>query len=165
MGGIRKEIRPDMGTGGEPHVRDGRGNPLAGLRLTSRSENASEALNEYLESIGGRDKLKIDTASALKTKKRGRQSSSTPQASAKKSRRNGDHPSDSEPPASVKDQTWKPPPGSWEDHIVSLDACEDEETGKLMVYLEWKNGMKTQHSTHVIYQRCPQKVCWTGSPR
>jgi chromobox protein 1 len=42
---------------------------------------------------------------------------------------------------------------------VSLDACEDEESGKLMVYLEWKNGKKTQHPTSVIYQRCPQKVC------
>ncbi|KAK4105271.1 chromo domain-like protein [Parathielavia hyrcaniae] len=121
------------------------------------TENASEALSEYFESIGGRDKLYEDTANALKAKKRGR-ASSTPQASTKRSKRNGEHPSDTEPPASVKAATWKPPPGSWENHIVSLDACEDEESGKLMVYLEWKNGKKTQHPTSVIYQRCPQKM-------
>lgn len=44
--------------------------------------------------------------------------------------------------------------------MANLDACEDEESGKLMVYLSWKNGQKTQHPTNVIYQRCPQKVCW-----
>ncbi|SPQ23246.1 5a5eb28f-11e3-4221-b78b-cf2abd6e3472 [Thermothielavioides terrestris] len=121
-------------------------------------ENASEVLNEYLESIGGREKLFEESANALKTKKRGRASSSTPQAGAKRARKNGDHPADSEPPASVKASTWKPPPGSWEDHIAHLDACEDEDTHKLMVYLTWKNGHKTQHETSVIYKRCPQKL-------
>ncbi|KAK4134979.1 hypothetical protein BT67DRAFT_441412 [Trichocladium antarcticum] len=121
--------------------------------------NASEALNEYFLSIGGREKLLEDTTNALKGKKRSRPStSSTPQASGKRSRRNGDHPADSEPPLSAKAAVWKPPPGSWEDHVAHLDACEDEESGKLMVYLTWKNGHKTQHETNVIYQRCPQKM-------
>jgi chromobox protein 1 len=124
------------------------------------SDNASEALNEYLQSIGGREKLYEDSANALKTKKRGRPSSSTPQASGKRSRRNGDHPADEEPPLSAKAAVWKPPPGSWEEHIDHLDACEDELSGNLMVYLTWKNGHKTQHPTKVIYQRCPQKVCF-----
>jgi hypothetical protein len=124
------------------------------------SDNASEALNEYFQSIGGRDKIFEDSTIALKSKKRGRPSaSSTPQASGKRSRRNGDHPADSEPPLSAKAAVWKPPPGSWEDHVAHLDACEDEDSGKLMVYLTWKNGHKTQHETNVIYQRCPQKVC------
>ncbi|KAL2143942.1 hypothetical protein VTI28DRAFT_9772 [Corynascus sepedonium] len=122
-------------------------------------ENASEALNEYLDSIGGREKMYEESANALKTKKRGRQSSSaTPQKGGKRSRVNGDHPADSEPPSSAKAAVWKPPAGSWEDHIAHLDACEDEETRKLMVYLTWKNGQKTQHPTHVIYQRCPQRM-------
>jgi chromobox protein 1 len=123
------------------------------------SENASEALNEYLEGIGGRDKLFEDSANALKNKKRARPSSSTPQASGKRTKRNGEHPAESDAPLSARAATWKPPPGSWEDHIANLDACEDEESGKLMVYLSWKNGQKTQHTTNVIYQRCPQKVC------
>ncbi|KAK4111433.1 hypothetical protein N656DRAFT_790496 [Canariomyces notabilis] len=122
-------------------------------------ENASEALNEYLESIGGREALIRETEQALKTKKRGRpSSSSTPQPGSKRSKRNGDHPADSEPPLSARAATWKPPPGSWEDHIAQLDACEDEESGKLMVYLTWKNGHKTCHETGVIYQRAPQKM-------
>lgn len=149
-----------MGTGGEPGVRDGYKILDCGPRLTLPRENASEAVNEYLEGIGGRDKLFEDSANALKTKKRGRpSSSSTPQASGKRSKRNGDHPGDTEPPLSARAATWKPPPGSWEDHIANLDACEDEESGTLMVYLTWKNGQKTQHTTNVIYQRCPQKVC------
>ncbi|KAK4043098.1 hypothetical protein C8A01DRAFT_32737 [Parachaetomium inaequale] len=121
-------------------------------------DNASDALNEYLESIGGREKLYEDSAKALKNKKRSRPSSSTPQASGKRSRPNGEHPGDSEPPLSAKAVTWKPPPGSWENHVAHLDACEDEESGKLMVYLTWKNGHKTQHTTNVIYQRCPQRM-------
>nr|CDP28517.1 Putative heterochromatin factor HP1 [Podospora anserina S mat+] len=124
------------------------------------SENASEALNEYLKSIGGREALLNETHTAVQSKKRGRKDSSTPQASttSKRSKRNGSHPADSEPPASAKQAVWKPPAGSWEDHIAHLDACEDEETHKLMVYLTWKNGHRTQHETSVIYSRCPQKV-------
>lgn len=42
--------------------------------------------------------------------------------------------------------------------IASIDACHDENTGKLVVYLTWKNGHKTQHDTKIVYSRCPQKV-------
>lgn len=126
------------------------------------TENATEILSEYHRSIGGREQLFQDSAKALKGKKRGRPSSavSTPQPSNnnKRSKRNGSHAGDSEPPASVTTARWKPPAGSWEDHIAQLDACEDEESGKLMVYLTWKNGQKTQHETSVIYARCPQKM-------
>ncbi|KAK3316079.1 hypothetical protein B0H66DRAFT_560303 [Apodospora peruviana] len=124
-------------------------------------ENASVILTEYLVSIGGRDKLFEDKASALKSKKRGRPSQGgTPNPSGgKRSRRNGDlGATDSDTPVTAKKLVWKPPAGSWEDHIETLDACEDEDTHKLMVYLTWKNGQKTQHETSVIYQRCPQKM-------
>ncbi|KAJ4306033.1 hypothetical protein N0V88_000828 [Collariella sp. IMI 366227] len=97
------------------------------------TENATEVLNEYYASIGGRDKLFEETAAAIKSKKRGRPSSSTSRASGKRSRRNGDNSGDSEPPYSAKAVTWKPPPGSWEEHIAHLDACEDEDSGKLMM--------------------------------
>lgn len=116
-------------------------------------------LREYLESIGGRENLYLNPSSVLKSKKRGRPSSGTPQSSGKRSKRNGEHPTELEVPLAVRNAPWKPPAGSWEDHIAQLDACEDEESGKLMVYLTWKNGHKTQHETSVIYQRCPQKVC------
>jgi chromobox protein 1 len=118
-------------------------------------ENASVALNEYLEGIGGRENLFMK--GGVKGKKRGRPSSGTPSTTTKRSKKNGD--ADSDAPLPVRNAPWKPPAGSWEDHIAQLDACEDEESGKLMVYLTWKNGHKTQHETAVIYQRCPQKVC------
>ncbi|RKU49321.1 hypothetical protein DL546_009842 [Coniochaeta pulveracea] len=120
---------------------------------------ASEILKEYYESVGGKEKILEESKSALKTKKRGRPASdSTPSSTTKKSRKNGDHPSNTSPPATAKRAEWKPPGGSWEDEVADLDACEDEDTGKLMVYLTWKNGQKTQHETSVIYKRCPQKM-------
>jgi len=94
----------------------------------------------------------------LKSKKRGRTDTATPTSTSKRSRKNGDHPVNSTPPATARQAEWKPPPGSWEDEILDLDACEDEESGKLMVYLTWKDGHKTQHETSVIYKRCPQKA-------
>ncbi|KAK3939073.1 hypothetical protein QBC46DRAFT_388748 [Diplogelasinospora grovesii] len=126
-------------------------------------ENASVVLEEYFERIGGREKLFEDTAKALKSKKRGRPSVGTPSSGGggKRAKKNSDQtstPADTPPPASAVIAKWKPPAGSWEDHIASLDACEDEDTGRLMVYLTWKNGQKTQHETSVIYARCPQKM-------
>ncbi|KAJ4152030.1 hypothetical protein NW765_013562 [Fusarium oxysporum] len=52
----------------------------------------------------------------------------------------------------------EPPAGSWEEEIETIDACEDEGSGKLIVYLIWKNGRKTKHDTDVIYKKCPQKM-------
>lgn len=116
-------------------------------------ENASDILAEYLLAHGGEDKILEESEKGVKGKKRGRPAASAPAAGK---RRKGDHPSDSTPPATTK--AWKPPAGSWEDEVQSIDACHDENSGKLIVYLTWKNGQKTQHETKVIYQRCPQKV-------
>ncbi|KAI0477180.1 heterochromatin protein one [Xylariaceae sp. FL0804] len=120
-------------------------------------ENAAEVLDDYLSKQGGRDKIVEQAEAGLKSKKRGRPSTGTPTNGTKR-RRNGDHPADSTPPASGNARAWKPPAGTWEDEIESIDACHDENTSKLMVYLTWKNGHKTQHDTKVIYQRCPQKM-------
>ncbi|KAJ6787917.1 hypothetical protein PWT90_01900 [Aphanocladium album] len=128
-------------------------------------ESANEVLEEYFKSIGGRDSIFQQTAAAATGKKRGRKASSaaaggsasadpTPVKRSRKS--NGKHPAQSTPPASNK--PWSPPAGSWEDEIESIDACQDEGTGKLMVYLVWKNQKKTKHDTSVIYKKCPQKM-------
>ena len=93
----------------------------------------------------------------MKTKKRGRKPGNTPSGDAKRSKRNGDHPADTESPASLKPKEFKPPAGSWENDIDTVDICRDE-SGKLVVYVTWKTGDKTQHSTKQVYQRCPQKV-------
>ncbi|QUC16445.1 uncharacterized protein UV8b_00686 [Ustilaginoidea virens] len=113
-------------------------------------------LDEYLESIGGRDKIFSQTEKAAKGKKRGRPASNSVAATAKRARKNGTHPSETAPPATVK--AWAPPAGSWEEEIDTIDACEEEANGKLVVYLVWKNGKKTKHDTSVIYKKCPQKM-------
>lgn len=119
-------------------------------------ENASDILDAYLESVGGRDNIAGQSKKGTQ-KKRGRPSSTnTPTNGTKRSKR-GSHPASSTPPASAA-KAWTPPAGSWEDHVASIDACHDEETGKLIVYLSWKNGHKTQHDTKIVYSRCPQKM-------
>jgi chromobox protein 1 len=122
-------------------------------------ENATEILSDYLESIGGRDKIFEETDEAQKSKKRGRPAGAgTPANGGKRSKR-GSHPGSETPPASAgAKKSWKPPAGSWEEHVASIDACHDENTGKLVVYLTWKNGNKTQHGTETIYTRCPQQM-------
>lgn len=131
----------------------------------SRSENATEALNKYYASIGGKDKLASQTDAALTGRKRGRQSTSATPGEAKRSKKQGQngaaahHPLDGSPPATAKLVEWKPPSGSWEDHVETVDMCQDENDGSFIVYLTWKNGKKTQHPKEVTYRRCPQKVC------
>ncbi|KAI0378997.1 heterochromatin protein one [Hypomontagnella monticulosa] len=119
-------------------------------------ENASEVLKEYLESVGGREKILADSKSATKTKKRGRPAAGGTPTNGAKRRRNGSHPASETPPTTGR--AWKPPVGSWEDEVEAVDACHDETTGKLLVYLTWRNGHKTHHDTKVVYQRCPQKM-------
>lgn len=126
-------------------------------------DNAAGALAEYFKSIGGREKIFEQTNTALKARKRGRQSQSATPATpveTKRARKNG-HPKDTTPPASVKELEWKPPSGSWDDDVETVDMCQDEENGTFIVYLTWKNGKKTQHPKEVVYRRCPQKVCNT----
>ncbi|TDZ33882.1 Chromatin-associated protein swi6 [Colletotrichum spinosum] len=126
----------------------------------SLKEGATDILEEYLEKLGGREMLFEEKAKAKATKKRGRPASSATPPAGKRSKRNG-HPGESTPPASAKSaksKEWKLPSGSWEDDVESIDACEDENTGSLIVYLNWRNGNKTKHPTEVVYKRCPQKM-------
>ncbi|PTB44017.1 hypothetical protein M441DRAFT_339754 [Trichoderma asperellum CBS 433.97] len=119
-------------------------------------ESAGDILSSYLESIGGREKIFEETHEAAKGKKRSRTTGTAQAANTKRSKRNGTHPSESAPPATS--DKWSPPAGSWEDEIDTIDACEDEGSGRLIVYLVWKNGRKTKHDTKVIYKKCPQKM-------
>lgn len=160
MGGLQQEVGSDLGTGGQPEVRQPAPPPPLYDPLTAaRREGAESILEQYLADRGGIDQIIEETQEAAKTKKRGRKPGAAAAATSnKRARRNG-HPADSTPPASAaKAGAWQPPAGSWEDHIESIDASEDEKSGKLIVYLNWKNGKKTKHNTDVIYRRCPQKV-------
>lgn len=117
-------------------------------------------LKEYFAQLGGREKMFEDTKKALAGRKRGRQSNSATPTEPKRTKK-APHPLNSTPPASAKKVEWKPPSGSWEDHVESVDMCQDEDPGNFIVYLKWKNGKKTQHPKEVVYRRCPQKVCAT----
>lgn len=127
-------------------------------------ENASSILDGYLQQIGGREKILTETKKGLQGKKRGRPPASTSKnngTSTKRSKHNDSHPSSATPPASARsaEHKFSAPAGSWEDAVESIDACHDEKSGKLVVYLTWKGGVhKTQHDTKVVYARCPQKV-------
>ncbi|KAJ3943463.1 uncharacterized protein N0V96_006388 [Colletotrichum fioriniae] len=132
------------------------------LEADEAPEGASEILEEYLKKLGGREALFEEKTKAKTTKKRGRPSasSSTPPASSKRGKRNG-HPAESTPPVSAKEakaKAWTLPSGSWEDDVESIDACEDEESGSIIIYLNWRNGQKTKHPKEVVYKRCPQKM-------
>ncbi|KKA29541.1 hypothetical protein TD95_005371 [Thielaviopsis punctulata] len=126
-------------------------------------EGAESILEEYLSQKGGIEKILEEAAAATKSKKRGRQSSSAAAKSekaAKKSRKT--HPLESPAPAPVKAKEWHPPNGSWEDHIQAIDVFQEQDSAtgkaKLVVYLNWKNGRKTKHTTEMVYKRCPQKM-------
>lgn len=159
MGRLGQKVRSDLGNRRQPPVRDNSprspNHSPADLFPSSR-ENAAEILQEYFKSIGGREKIFEQTSAALKGRKRGRQSNSATPAE-KRSRKNG-HPADSTPPATARVVEWKPPSGSWDEEVDTVDMCQDEENGTFIVYLTWKNGKKTQHPKEVVYRRCPQKV-------
>lgn len=121
-------------------------------------ESASLILSAYLSKHGGREELIEKTKSAIKGKKRGRASVGA-SGGGKRARKGAEdengHPLDSPAPVNA----WKPPAGSWEDEIETLEACQDEQTGELIIYATWVGGNKTKHTTEQIYKNCPQKVC------
>ncbi|KAF5870278.1 putative heterochromatin protein one protein [Botrytis fragariae] len=131
-------------------------------------ETAQDILNAYLETVGGKEQLieqynakraeAAEAAEKKRSKKRGRPSAgvSTPQSNGKRSRKNG-HPASSTPPASREAVSFKPPQGSWEDDVVTIEAMEGP-NAEVIVYLTWKGGAKSQHPLHQVYKRCPQKM-------
>lgn len=135
----------------------------------NRRETASKVLNEYLAAHGGKDAImaayeekkatRLDPA-GKRGKKRGRQPSGTPNinGTSKRAKKNSIHPRSTSPPASADRADFKVPTGSWEEHVINIDACEGK-NGKVNVFLTWKGGEKSQHTLNQVYKRCPQKVC------
>ncbi|WZH48845.1 Putative chromatin-associated swi6 [Fusarium acuminatum] len=149
---IPDDVKSDDAPGGDEDDEDDED-------LDEDVESAQEILDQYLEKFGGREQLFEQTETAAKTKKRRRATNGTSSATStttKRSRRTEAHPADSTPPTTAK--KWSPPAGSWEDEIETIDACEDEGSGKLIVYLIWKNGHKTKHDVQIIYKKCPQRM-------
>lgn len=112
-------------------------------------EAASEVLEEYISSIGGRDML----ATARKTpKKRGRQSTTN---SSPSQSQNGRKVRKVE---SEVDEPPKLPPGNWEDLIEHIDTMEKSVDGVLHVLLTFKTGQRVKQPVSTVYLRCPQKM-------
>ncbi|KAM6506844.1 hypothetical protein FALCPG4_018665 [Fusarium falciforme] len=114
-----------------------------------------EILDKYFDTIGGRLKIK-GSAGAANTKGRKRTITGTSTKKPKRFRQNYGHGTDETVPMTAN--KWSPPSGLWEDEIEMIGACEEDDDGKLIVYLIWKNGQKTKHDTKIIYKKCPQKM-------
>jgi hypothetical protein len=128
---------------------------------TSCRETASKILNEYLAKVGGKEAIlaawQEKKETAKKGKKRGRASTSNEATNGTKRGKKNGHPRDESPPLSASKAEWKPPTGSWEEHVTGIDACEGNDNN-VVVYLTWKGGHKTQHPLAAVYKRCPQKM-------
>ncbi|KAL1892013.1 hypothetical protein Cpir12675_004734 [Ceratocystis pirilliformis] len=125
-------------------------------------EGAEVILEEYLASYGGIKKIISEASDVAKNKKRNRRSTTAAKVEKPPKRARKEHPLETPAPAPLREKQWRPPNGSWEDHIETIDVCDeaDADTGKsrLVVYLNWKNGRKTKHNTEMVYKRCPQKM-------
>jgi len=112
-------------------------------------------LGEYYESVGGRAAV---LSGEKPKKKRGRVSTSSVAAeSSTNGKRRKTAPKSETPSASVTNEDFKPPSGSWEDAVQGIDACEGT-GGTIHVYLHWATGNKTRHPLEQVYKRCPQKM-------
>ncbi|KAJ6436619.1 chromobox protein 1 [Purpureocillium lavendulum] len=105
------------------------------------------ALEEYFDQVGGREKIWKESEITTSRKKIARGPRSNFSTAGKTSNM-----------PSTTAAEWTPPAGSWEDEIDSITGFDDENGGKLTVYLAWKNGKKTRHTTTVVHSKCPQKM-------
>ncbi len=124
-------------------------------------ETASKILNEYLAKVGGKEAIlaawQEKKDATKKGKKRSRASTGAEATNGTKRGKKNGHPKDESPPASASKAEWKPPTGSWEEHVTGIDACEGNDNN-VVVYLTWKGGHKSQHPLAAVYKRCPQKM-------
>ncbi|KAI8913154.1 hypothetical protein DFJ77DRAFT_441181 [Powellomyces hirtus] len=47
---------------------------------------------------------------------------------------------------------------SWEDHVEQIDTVEEYVEGQLMVFIKWKNGIRSAHPSPIANKKCPQAV-------
>lgn len=116
------------------------------------SEAASEILDEYISSIGGRDNLE-----KVRAKKRGRQSTNGTPSNGKKMRK-VEHEDSKDEEAELVSKVGKIPPGNWEDLIKNIDTMDKAIDGTLQVLLTFKDGLRIRQPVSTVYLRCPQKV-------
>ncbi|KXJ85166.1 hypothetical protein Micbo1qcDRAFT_154398 [Microdochium bolleyi] len=122
---------------------------------TWESENTMENTIAFRDYLKKHRELKIPKHPEKNTKGKKRRRPAISRAVAGK-RRRANRRRDGTQPAS--NEAWKPPAGLWEKKVKEIEAYLDETTGKLIAYLVWKSGQRTQHEMEDIYKRCPQKM-------
>ncbi|KAI9709666.1 MAG: hypothetical protein M1812_007644 [Candelaria pacifica] len=117
-------------------------------------QTASERLDEYFQSIGGRP-----VQGKKVVGKKARLSGATPETSASGKKRRLDDAGTSTPGTSTPgNKKWTPPAGSWENEVMGVDTIEQTQEDGLQVFLAWNNGHKSKHPIEVTYKRCPLKM-------
>ncbi|PWI64997.1 hypothetical protein PCL_08356 [Purpureocillium lilacinum] len=123
---------------------------------TNLEEDVPELLPELLRQYHqktGRQSAKRTTARAPRNARParmegGRRQESTPQLGQ---RRQNFVDKTVAPRQERQQQKWKPPAGSWETYIETIQACEFESgDGKLVVFVTWCNGQKTRHDAKML---------------
>jgi hypothetical protein len=47
---------------------------------------------------------------------------------------------------------------NWEEAVESITYVEKSKLPGLVVYVKWKNGLKSVHHSTEVYHKCPQKI-------
>ena len=128
--------------------------PILSENPTLTSFRNCIVLQQYFERVGGRKKLlKTSSLKKREIKHLGRGAVLINRVKEQKPKGSID-----KRPYSAESNQWKPPAGSWEDDVASIDYCVPVDSGGFLVYILWRNGVQTRHHTSVIYKRCPQLV-------
>jgi hypothetical protein len=129
MGGLVTEV---LGAGIAPAVRLHFPSPcITNHPLTScRREGASELLDAYFESNGGRAAIEEEAGQAALAKIQ---------------------------ETDLNTQPWEPPRGSWDDNIDEIRLVGEEDQRRVG-YVWWMNNQVTRFPAHVLHRHAPQTV-------
>jgi chromobox protein 1 len=125
------------------------------LNLSYR-EGAEEALHEYFEKLGGRPQ---PPEKPSKKRKSMGEAKSTPDSTAKRSRKSRGANGTETPEGNDSVPDWVPDSKNWEREVTKVETItRDPQTGGLMAYLQWQNGKKSRVSIEQCYEKIPMKV-------
>ena len=113
---------------------------------------ATQILAKYQHKIGG-----APQPSAKKSKSKQSLRAASSQEDSPAPKRQKRKASETEDPEE-KSGSWEPKKQDWEPYVTKVDTVERDESGKLMVYLEFKNGKHTKVSMDMIYKHCPRPM-------
>lgn len=122
-------------------------------------------LDKYHEQIGGPPKPAGKTPARADSKKRKASSSAVDSPTVSGSTSRGAKKAKAESSTTnggdiklAKRDSFKPPAGSWENEIISIETMSVGDDNGLYAYIQWKDGHRSQHRNTVVNSKCPQKV-------